>query len=634
MKIGILIIFGFIFLICASGVVGCGSDAECPQYYFCDYSLSPRDCVKDCRYFLCPNDEICSFSKCYLPIICGTDSECKAWYSIDGYICVNGKCQVDCTILGCPQDSLCNANTKKCETQCNPANCNGYGCDVAGNCETSCAVNDDCNTAAGYTCNANKCTKSCQKNSECTLGAEYQCVAFKCKKMSCLTPTQTPSDCPFGGMVCDSDKICKNKCTVTGDCIYLSNGYNTGCSIINNLCTVGPACTDDTICISTFGVGAKCGANKLCAPPDCKTTLCPENYLCTSAIGCAKFSCTGDTNCAFTLDGIPGSCDKTTGFCFNDCTKVGGCPPNPAGLVCNQNTGRCELLVQQKSCSSDADCTVSGEKCISFVCKTPVFCAGDMDCPFGKVCVSGACSDKIGCVSTSECESWQICVSGACKCQDSLCGGYICGTNNKCTESCSSDADCITTTYKCDNTKCVKIEEKKEGCTDDAECTGVDEKCVNTKCIDTKAKSCVELGGITCESGYVCADIKTSYNSLTSAKCCIATTGNIAECVSESEVFVPSQAGEVFVKKGACVNGKREVQYCQTKDNCAGAEKSTEDCTAITRKGSSSEIPSFGLYAGIIALIVIIIYYLVFHKRNKTKNKKNVKKKSRRKILR
>ncbi len=676
----------------------CSKDSDCPFSMTCNN----KKCVKTCDvssecniftqlYSLCNlNTKTCEA----VPIPC-TEASCKLLGSI--YTCSNNLCIEGCNSPGasCPTGTVCNSGTNKCslsvncnkdldctiqygsgyscdlgtqkckKATCNPANCNGYGCDsVTDQCKTSCTVNADCNVASGYICKANKCTQSCQMNSECaSLGAEYQCVAFKCKNMSCPTPTLTPlTACPFGGMVCDSDKICKTKCAVTDDCNSFSNGFNVGCSIINNLCTLGPACTDDTICISTFGVGAKCNTNKLCSPPDCKTALCPENYFCTSAIGCAKFSCTSDANCAVPLDGVPGSCDTTTKFCYNDCTKT-GCPPNPAGTSCNTVTKKCEKSSIPNKCISDSVCPASKPYCdiASGVCvSTPpvISCTLDADCPSGKGCVNKVCTiNTEGCVKDNDCSVDNICLNKKCelKCDPTTCGGYLCNaTNNKCTAACNADKDCTSpakcnaaqnkcvrclididcggNNLVCSNNICTTKQLTPGTCDINAGCKGTNEVCVNSKCIDTTSKSCIELGGTTCESGYDCVD-STPYGTLTSSKCCIPKPNEKAACVSSEQIFVPSQASEVFVKKGPCADGKRDVYYCQNKDSCGNAEKSSEPCTAITKKGSNVDISAFGLYAGVVALLAIIIYYLIFHRRNKTKNKKNVKKKLNKKIL-
>jgi hypothetical protein len=116
------------------------------------------------------------------------------------------------------------------------------------------------------------------------------------------------------------------------------------------------------------------------------------------ASGCRK-----DADC--TMDPAGTLCDVQTGLCVeclpldppaDDCTQ---------GTYCNRITHVCEV-----GCTSVSDCN-SGQTCdeVSFKC---LGCLTDFDCSAGSICVSDTCIP--GCSGLQPCQSGFSCCSGSC----------------------------------------------------------------------------------------------------------------------------------------------------------------------------------------------------------------------------
>ena len=236
---------------------------------------------------------------------CGGDDEfeCEA-----GGFCFNHRC----TVAGCAVAPDPSAMSTPCETF---LDCPNYSdaCH-AGQCQTECAENKECDAGSGYQCNS--ATKKCESLFECkapSCPGDAKCGGFSVMTIFGPMPVAACFPADMFGTVSDGD-ACKYdfECKNPAKCIYVDAGA-TKKQLCARECTDDPAaCAAGTECVS-FGDksqcvpsqnlgkkkdGEKCGAHVECAGRNCAqigdevvcASDCSKGKGCDAGLDCVEYS--------------------------------------------------------------------------------------------------------------------------------------------------------------------------------------------------------------------------------------------------------------------------------------------------------------------------------------------------------
>ncbi len=268
-------------------VGGCSLDIHCADSEFC---AADDTCQTGCRENAqCAADgKVCNEGTCECNATscpdgkaCLADGNCGEATSCEDITCspetvcnpVDFACIPKCTPETCNVNEICNEDTGACEiTNCpgdDPNQCDGEPTRNKWNAEScfcaECLEDDECNVAAGETCNAGgkcfACETACDGSAGSCGGATPFCVSECC--VACVSTT----DCPNAGDLC-----------------------------IEGACTVPPSCTADpnicpsgTVCSATGTCEPETGGNPgnlgSCTPGD--TNSCPGGNVCNQFGLCA-----------------------------------------------------------------------------------------------------------------------------------------------------------------------------------------------------------------------------------------------------------------------------------------------------------------------------------------------------------
>lgn len=428
-----------VLLLSMIGLAGCGSEDTTSSAQSCEFHSD------------CPLGTSCSFeNKCIV-------ADCSNCQNDTSLICLHTEDHPEgvCSMPECVSDDDC--DTAAGET-CNDGECGTGGGNNGGNCSSD----DDC--GADETCSlAGQCVpdeggNTCSTSADCGAGeycdsATGECASGDCgvdadcdtaAGETCNTQTHTcegGSSDPCGG--CPSGQTCN---TQTNQC---ESGSTDPCG---GACPSGQHCdTASDTCVADQACDPACGTDQVCNPTTgtCEDNNCPTGsptpqdcandpvYNKFDPDGCYCAECLSDNDC----DTAAGESCNPNGECMN-CSEQ--CDPSQGGNACSQ----------------------AGFYCVSNCC---VECVGNTDCPQGDVCVDGACGPPPDCStdptvctggmvcnqSTGQCETpqtgqscsvptdcpqGQFCQGG--QCQDLTGGGIGGGTCDPATTMCNSDCTC------------------------------------------------------------------------------------------------------------------------------------------------------------------------------------------------
>jgi hypothetical protein len=397
-----------------TGQSTCNATGQCvaPDVLPCaPYVCNGSECFTTCASNdQCKSPNSCLSNSCGLKghgAACSAAAECGSGFCEQGFCCdtaCQGKCQ-SCgltnsrgTCTNVPAGSV--DPTATCKDQ-GAATCGTNGkCDGNGGCALY---------GQGTTC----------KGSSCPAGSTTFTATSTCNGAgTCVTPNATPCF-PYQ---CGAS-VCKNSCTVDGDCASPAVCINGSCGLKGN----GQSCASAVECLSGFcaqGVccGTACqGACTSCALPsslgtcsnvangapdpqktcrDLGAASCGTDGLCNGSGACRLYA--GGTSCA------PPSCPTASATLTSGrtCDGKGTCQPATTiacePYVCNGSTA-CK-----SACASDADCLTPS------ICdpKTSLCgnkkrlgqaCASTGDCLTGNSCVDGVCCSATACPTCQAC---------------------------------------------------------------------------------------------------------------------------------------------------------------------------------------------------------------------------------------
>ena len=380
--------------LCVASVPGCTTDTSCGPGSYCD--TATRACKPVTGFCApCRNDAQCgSGSRCAthpqypsagsfcVPSCIASDGgapgcanglQCLAsgatgsgpqlCYPETGACGVSNACIPDSLVL-CHADADCNDPAQSCDATLNGCvsrtrNCPaGDACDPQSRlCVHACTNDSDCTAIEqnqpGYLCRNNACFKRtlCLTDNDCTNGQNCQTNPDGSK--SCVQGCVAATDCPLG-QGCDSSNVshprCASGCKQDQDC-----ALNTICSPTTSTCVSSTvSCAQTCQATQACPIGASCTAG-CCTGGDAAffTNACGTRggvcATCSAGNGCVP-SC--DANC-FAM--VLGDCGST-----NDCKTAGVLPP---GVVCTPQH-KCQVLAHLQPCTSSADCTAKGFRCL------------------------------------------------------------------------------------------------------------------------------------------------------------------------------------------------------------------------------------------------------------------------------
>ncbi len=312
-----------------------------------------------------------------------------------------------------------------------------------------------------YYCDANGCYfcdgVGCRRvaptpRTNCT--SDAQCAAGQtCTPLGCATTCSAVRDCQPQGRTCSATSsadggTASGICIAPGETTTPACRSNTDCmagaECINGMCqrTTTPACRVDTdctggnVCLSGRCVPPanqcnfdnQCGTGRVCINNECRAQCdagrpCAQGQTCTAGV-CRDVTgmCTNDAGCASGQRCVNGACLQT-------CTVPGGTCPSME-LFCSDD-GLCRPDTRPRPfCTSDAQCSSLGSRCVSGLCRVPCttsdMCAS-VDVTFrncGRIsylptntqtfCITDREFRPL-CSRQSECPSGQNCVNGACQ---------------------------------------------------------------------------------------------------------------------------------------------------------------------------------------------------------------------------
>ncbi len=443
----------------------CTQDPDCDDAVACTVDTClDGDCVHASESQLCADDNIfCNGSEICDPLAgcvsvgdpclaagklcdenslscqdCLIDAQCHDGVACTDDTCVDGSCVSTTNDANCPDDCLYCTGVESCDplrgcvSTGNP--CLGFGqvCDEAGKICVDCLADDECNDGIA-----------------CTVDA---CVSQLC------VSTADDQRCADDGLFCNGTEFC---------------AQDLGCL------STGDPCAPGLLCDETADL---CG--------DC---LADDD--CNDGIGCTVDTCAGGT-CLFVpsnaLCADDGLYCSGTEFCdvMFDCVASGD-PCAFEGLICREDTDRCQVCATAADCDDGIGCTTDScslGQCLhtpdSSLCPDDsLFCTGDEYCALGAGCVS----DGDPCLG-----SGRLCAESVDQCV-----------------ACQADGDCndgvACTRDDCVGGFCIAVPLDTDCATDGVFCNG-EEICDPVLGCQSEGDPCPATGKVCNEAGAICAD--------------------------------------------------------------------------------------------------------------------------------
>ncbi len=393
----------------------CSDGLYCTTTDTCQVGTCQGGATRDCSAFT----DQCNIGRCdEATYSCYADPVTDGTSCTDGLYCsgvescLSGTCQSG-TAPSCVTDSLsctvCDEPTDSCVINQNQCYIGGM-CYNAGDVNAQC---QECNPSYSQTQwydDDSRCTDACQDNTRlyggycangiCGYSSSEDCLANicidnvnlmrgdGCSSGICLTSTAPCDD--FNRCTAD---ICNQ---VTDSCEFPYKPLSTACELDNNPCTIDH-CDGAGSCVLDYN--KDCSAftdqcnNGMCntATGECYASPVADGILCDD-----ELYCTADDRCS------AGSCVATPGS--RDCSDSYACTTDS----CNEDTGRCDNILQNNKCLIGATCYNTGainqgnqcQECIpaqgqySWTTDTTntcsSYCSGTMSYHSG-VCTTGAC---------------------------------------------------------------------------------------------------------------------------------------------------------------------------------------------------------------------------------------------------
>jgi hypothetical protein len=581
----------FPFLCGAGACKGtCSGDADCASPAVCingSCGLKPNGAVcvggQECVSQICEQGVCCATScggtckSCALPNARGTCTNVAS-----GDIDPHGQC-TNLLPASCMTDGFCDGagacRLYDASTTCAAPSCpasqstltSGRTCDGRGTCQAPSSI-----PCAPYICNGTTaCKAACAGDNDCLPGNICDLATNRCGNKKRLGQAcSSTNDCLTGNTcvdgVCCSTNSCPlcQACNVTGSAgncanLPINTPAPTGCApnppcgntgTCNGLggcqqAGTGVSCGTATCSGSTYTPISHCNGSGACAAPTAQTC---SPYLCGT--GACKTACTGDGDCL-----APYTCQGTT-------SKSCALKPNGQGFTAANQciSGNCldAVCCGSASCPTCQACNVNGlGSCAALPagtaapagqCTTAPPCGNTGTCNGAGACTQQAAS--VQCVaptcSGSTFTSPAMCTgSGTCGGQTtSTCSPYVCASASACRTSCSSNSDCISTSYYCTGTGGSCQPKRNPGAT----CGGGNE-CTTGSCVD----------GVCCNSGS-CG---------TCQACNLA--GSPGTCAN-----IPAGSGDLH---GGCPTGGT----CGNTGTCNGAGACAQAASSVACGGAS-----------------------------------------------
>lgn len=451
---------------------------------------------------------------------------------------------------------------------CAAASCMGTkfvsarACDGMGTCAPARTM--ECGTAP---CASSGCALACSGDAECGTGAF--CGAGTCKVKgangdTCSAATQCASGFCVDGFCCET--ACTGACMAcseagtgqkSGRCLPVQAGKDPGddCAAEapstcgrDGTCDGAGACRkydSSTTCAEascagkTFTPAGKCAAGKCAAaaPVDCGEAQCAVE-------GCRK-GCAVDADCSATAYCAAGTCVAKKGN-GADCTAGGQCSSKACvdGKCCETAcTGKCYACASARTGQSDGKCapvsagTDPDNECANSAastCSTDGMCDGVGGCRLwskGTQCAAGMCNSAGNYLSARTCDGLGTCGAAT----TDTCAPNVC-TASGCSRTCSTDAECLGSTY-CAGTTCAAKKTAGAGCGAAKECASG--FCVDQVCCDAK-----------CDGGCsACANAKTGQAN---GKCAPIPAGNDPDNECNTDPAKPCGLDGTCNGAGAC----------------------------------------------------------------------------------
>ncbi len=361
---------------------------------------------------------------------CTTDANCTP-----GSFCISdgngGKmcCAADCTDASCGTKAACAPGGLSCQTHlgdtCGQASCSSDNlssiaagtCDGAGNCTAASPV-----VCTPYLCAGGNCRTTCTMDANCDTAAGYSCINGHCAKEANGQPCSTNANCASGG-----------------HCISDGNGGKMCCAAVctDVACGTKAACTSD-------GSGCQTHQGDTCGTATCSDSL--------HSVATGKCDGVGGCTLPDPVPCAPGD-HCTGGSCGNSCNTSSDCP---SGYTCSAHQCQPQSGLGG-ACQTNGDCSTG--TCVGNICcATP--CTDSPPCGTKGVCLSdgSACQSYAGTpCGTAGCSvdnlstvAVGICSGGNCSQAATSCNGYLC-SGGSCLLSCTDDTACdIAHGYLCD----------------------------------------------------------------------------------------------------------------------------------------------------------------------------------------
>jgi hypothetical protein len=139
-------------------------------------------------------------------------------------------------------------------------------------------------------------------------------------------------------------------------------------------------------------------------------SICPQETICENNL-CVPSQCDSSADCTMIMNPMCVGAAMGHGRCVEvvPCDAMGGCPQN---MICNPMTNNCEML---PGCVSDRDC-MNNAYCENHFCQPSQACTMAMPaCPMNTDCVGGVCVPFV-CRGDADCTvSGQRCIAGSCQ---------------------------------------------------------------------------------------------------------------------------------------------------------------------------------------------------------------------------
>jgi hypothetical protein len=515
---------------CVDGVC-CGSKL-CGSCQACDVAGNAGTCAPVAPSTVDPKGACVD----NLAASCGTNGKCDGVGGCQKY--ANG---TFCSAASCPSGatSLTKAGACNGAGSCvaGSQSCNGFKCDGAAACQSTCGVDGDC--ANGYYCAAGSCTlkivqgNPCATDNQC--GGGDHCVDGVCCNNvgscgachACNLPgslgtcaavtagTDPKNDCADqGAATCGNDGVCGSG----GTCEKYADGTTcaaASCPALSSTLTKAGACGGGSCGQTT----QSCGAYMCNGTTACRTT-CAGDGDCSSGNYCALLPV---GSCTTKLD-LGAACGAGDQCKSTNCTDGFCCTSNACGAcqACNA-TGSCQNA-DGNVCTQTDKCRVAAGTCASGSCSS-----ASISCDDGNPCTADSCNPLTGCVHTlvtngTTCDDGNACTQTD-TCQAGVCTGanpvtcaaldqcHVAGTCNVVTGICSnpgkpngttcSDGDACTQTDTCQASVCTG--------SNPVTCVAFDQCHAVGTCNPTTGvcSNPIQPNGVSCNDGNACTQTDT-----------------------------------------------------------------------------------------------------------------------------